>query len=66
MSQTCKSIKSGQVIYIYIYTSILDIGISAQSREHSAIDTRLQSTAAFGPQYKFLMRDMNISSVSGF
>lgn len=64
MSQTCKSIKSGRVIYIY--TCILDIGISAQSREHSAIDTRLQSTAAFGPQYKFLMRDMNISSVSGF
>lgn len=64
MSQTCKSIKSGWVIYIY--TCILDIGISAQSREHSAIDTHLQSTAAFGPQYKFLMRDMNISSVSGF
>lgn len=64
MSQTCKSIKSGRVIYIY--TCILDIGISAQSREHSAIDTHLQSTAAFGPQYKFLMRDMNISSVSGF
>lgn len=64
MSQTCKSIKSGQVIYIY--TCILDIGISAQSREHSAIDTHLQSTAASGPQYKFLMRDMNISSVSGF
>lgn len=64
MSQTCNSIKSGRVIYIY--TCILDIGISAQSREHSAIDTRLQSTAAFGPQYKFLMRDMNISSVSGF
>lgn len=64
MSQTCKSIKSGRVIYIY--TCILDIGISAQSREHSAIDTRLQSTAAFGPQYKFLMSDMNISSVSGF
>lgn len=59
MSQTCKSIKSGRVIYIY--TCILDIGISAQSR-----DTHLQSTAAFGPQYKFLMRDMNISSVSGF
>lgn len=64
MSQTCKSIKSGRVIYIY--TCILDIGISAQSREHSTIDTHLQSTAAFGPQYKFLMRDMNISSVSGF
>lgn len=64
MSQTCKSIKSGRVIYIY--TCILDIGISSQSREHSAIDTHLQSTAAFGPQYKFLMRDMNISSVSGF
>lgn len=64
MSQTCKSIKSGRVIYIY--TCILDIGISAQSREHSAIDTHLQSTAAFGPQYNFLMRDMNISSVSGF
>lgn len=64
MSQTCKSIKSGRVIYIY--TCILDIGISAQSRENSAIDTHLQSTAAFGPQYKFLMRDMNISSVSGF
>lgn len=64
MSQTCKSIKSGRVIYIY--TCILDIGISAQSREHSAIDTHLHSTAAFGPQYKFLMRDMNISSVSGF
>lgn len=64
MSQTCKSIKSGRVIYIY--TCILDIGISAQSREHSIIDTHLQSTAAFGPQYKFLMRDMNISSVSGF
>lgn len=64
MSQTCKSIKSGRVIYTF--TCILDIGISAQSREHSAIDTHLQSTAAFGPQYKFLMRDMNISSVSGF
>lgn len=64
MSQTCKSIKSGWVIYIY--TCILDIGISAQSREHSIIDTHLQSTAASGPQYKFLMRDMNISSVSGF
>lgn len=66
MSQTCKSIKSGRVIYIPVYTCILDIGISAQSRENSAIDTHLQSTAASGPQYKFLMRDMNISSVSGF
>lgn len=64
MSQTCKSINSGRVIYIY--TCILDIGISAQSRENSAIDTHLQSTAASGLQYKFLMRDMNISSVSGF
>lgn len=60
------SFKSTNESDMQINSCILDIGISAQSREHSAIDTRLQSTAAFGPQYKFLMRDMNILSVSGF